>query len=209
MKDMLPIGISMLSLVIASITAWLTLRRGTVRMTRPTLVFFGPDGPGGPPKVFLRTLLYSTGKRGRIIENMFIRVRRGESLQTFNVWIYGDGPVARGSGLYVGDGGVAANHHFLLPRDETSFGFIGGTYRLEVFAALVGDRRTMSLAKIQLILAEPHAEAMRSRHAGVFYDWDPDSREYLASLDERSSLPSAGSSNTALQRAAHGAAAER
>jgi hypothetical protein len=74
-------------------------RRGTVRMTAPTVIFFGPDG--GPSedrklsaKVFLRTLLYSTSKRGRIVESMYVRLRRGESAQTFNIWVYGDTTLA-------------------------------------------------------------------------------------------------------------------
>lgn len=55
------IVISVSALVVSVTTAWLTLfRRGTIRMTQPTLVYFGPDGLGGGPKVFLRTLLYST-----------------------------------------------------------------------------------------------------------------------------------------------------
>jgi hypothetical protein len=41
-------------------------------MTRPAVIFFGPDGPpsqGAEVKVFLRTLLYSTAKRAQIIES--------------------------------------------------------------------------------------------------------------------------------------------
>src|SRR2546421_7307666 len=100
--------ISVSALAVSVTTAWLTLlRRGTIRMTQPTLVFFGPDGVAGDPKVFLRTLLYSTAKRGQIVENMFLKLRRHESAQTFNIWVYGDGPLARGSGLFVGDNGGA------------------------------------------------------------------------------------------------------
>jgi len=95
-------------------------------MTQPTLVFFGPDGAGGDPKVFLRTLLYSTAKRGQIVENMFVTLRRHESGQTFNIWVYGDGPLARGSGLFVGESGVTCNHHFLLPKDGTDFQWLPG-----------------------------------------------------------------------------------
>lgn len=64
--------ISLLALTISSATAWLTLfRRGTVRMSQPTVIFFGPDQPRvssteAPPKVYLRTLLFSTSKRGRV-----------------------------------------------------------------------------------------------------------------------------------------------
>jgi hypothetical protein len=48
--------------------------QGEIQMTLPTVIYFGPDGgskaDAPPEKVFLRTLLYSTGKRGHIIENM-------------------------------------------------------------------------------------------------------------------------------------------
>lgn len=89
---MMPIvatAISLFALVISAITAWLTLfRKGTLMMTRPTVIFFGPDGPpsqGAEVKIFLRTLLYSTAKRAQILENMYVTLRRRESVQTFNI----------------------------------------------------------------------------------------------------------------------------
>ena len=50
---------SVLALAVSATTAWLTLfRRGTVRMTQPTLIYFGSDKPRlgqqPPPKIFLR-----------------------------------------------------------------------------------------------------------------------------------------------------------
>src|SRR5580658_1819652 len=82
--------ISVCALAISAITAWLTLfRKGRLQMTRPTVTFFGPDGPpsqGSGLKVFLRTLLYSTAKHAHIVEGMFVTLRRGESVQTFNIW---------------------------------------------------------------------------------------------------------------------------
>jgi len=173
------------SLVVSSVTLWLTLlRKGSLRMTRPTILFFGPDGAEGAPKVFLRALLYSTGKRGLLIENMFVRVRRSESMQTFNVWVYGDDRLARGSGLFVGAEGVASNHHFLHPRDGTRFAFLKGEYTVEVFANIVGSVRPTQLASIPLSLSEAHADAILKKNAGVFYDWGPDSRSYHAHVDD-------------------------
>ena len=98
--------ISALALVVSMVTAWLTLfRRGTVLMTQPTVIYFGPDGPPSsanhPLKVYLRTLLYATSKRGCIIESMYTRVRRGETTQNFNIWVYGEDKLTRGSGLFV------------------------------------------------------------------------------------------------------------
>jgi len=132
MVDPLSLAISTLSLAVAVTTAWLTLfRRGTVRMTQPTVIFFGPDSPRSRTeaplsKVFLRTLLFSTSKRGRVIESMHIALSRNETHQNFNIWVYGDEKLVRGSGLFVGETGVAANHHFLIPRDQTLFASLRG-----------------------------------------------------------------------------------
>src|SRR4051812_21290578 len=103
MADPVSIAVSVIALGISATTAWLTLfRRGTVRMTQPTVIFFGPDMSRNReetplPKVYLRTLLFSTSKRGRIIESMHVALARNETLQTFNVWVHGDEKLVRGS----------------------------------------------------------------------------------------------------------------
>jgi len=145
MPPAISVVVSTLALTISMVTAWLTLfRRGPVRMTRPTAIYFGADGSVDPsPKVYLRTLLYSTAKRGQIVESMFVKLRRGESIQTFNIWVYGEASLARGSGLYVGENGVTCDHHFLLPADGTQFEFLPGEYRVEVYASLVGLKQPL------------------------------------------------------------------
>ena len=61
-------------------------------MTQPTLIFFGPDTPvqgvglkNPLPKIYLRTLLFSTSKRGRIVENMHVALTRNETHQNFSI----------------------------------------------------------------------------------------------------------------------------
>src|SRR5437870_4292625 len=118
-------GIAFLALIVSVATAWLTFfRAGHLRMTQPTVIFFGPDGDGPRPgegrnlKVFLRTLLYSTARRGHTIESLHVNLQRGESKQNFSIWVYGQShDLVRGSGLFVPMEGVAMNHHFLLPKD--------------------------------------------------------------------------------------------
>lgn len=139
---MISLLISIVALAVSMLTAWLTLlRRGTVHMTQPTMIFFGPDGDDSEsnrnPKVYLRTLLYSTARRGRVLESMYVRIRRGETSQNFNIWVYGDKLLQRGSGLFIPETGIATNHHFLLPRDGASFEFLTGKYFVEVFLVLV------------------------------------------------------------------------
>lgn len=181
---------SALALAVSVITAYLTLfRRGTIRMTKPTIVFFGPDGGSRDDrhplnKVFLRTLLFSTSKRGRIIENMFVKLRRGNMVQTFNIWVYGEqSSLARGSGLFVGENGVSCNHHFLLSSDCTDFQFCAGEYELDVYAVLVGDRAARKLTTIQLQLSEELATQLEDPKAGLYFDWGPDSLQYHPHID--------------------------
>jgi hypothetical protein len=183
--------ISVLALVISAVTAWLTLfRKGTLRMTRPAVIFFGPDGPpsqGAEVKVFLRTLLYSTAKRAQILESMYVTLRRRESVQTFNIWVYGDtGPLVRGSGLRVSEDGLTANHHFVLPKDGTHFVFLPGEYVVEVHAVLVNAPHALLMSSIRLQLSQEQATAI-ANGSGVHFDWGPDSKSYHAHIDDRTS----------------------
>jgi hypothetical protein len=195
MADPVTTTISVLALTISSATAWLTLlRRGAVKMTQPTVIFFGPDKARGrripePPKVFLRTLLFSSSKRGRVIESMHVTLARNEASQTFNVWVYGDEKLVRGSGLFVGETGVAANHHFLTPPDGSLFHFIEGTYRLDVFAKLLGDSKPTKLLSQQLDVSRDVAVALREPQAGLYFDWGPDSGRYLPHVEKRDPEP--------------------
>jgi hypothetical protein len=195
MADPLSITISALALGVSSLTAWLTLfRKGTVKMTQPTIIFFGHDLPSAHddlplPKVTLRTLLFSTSKRGRIIESMHITLSRNETHQNFNIWVYGNERLVRGSGLFVGETGVEANHHFLTPKDGTSFSFIEGHYRMDVFARLLGDMKLTQLFSQELEISRELAASLKSSNIGAIFDWGPDSSRYLSHVDERPPLP--------------------
>jgi hypothetical protein len=177
--------IAVVALGVSALTMWLTLlRKGHIRMTQPTTFFFGPDGPKGHPKVYLRTLFYSTGKRGQIVESMFVKLRRHESVQTFNIWVYGDDRLVRGSGIYVGYEGMTCNHHFLLPKDGTGYEFLPGDYTVEIYAALLHSKPKL-LSEYHLALSEQQSETIRKKGIGVFFDWGPDSSKYHAHIDDR------------------------
>ena len=188
MSQAISIAVSILAFGISVATAWLTLfRRGTVRMTQPTTIYFGADASSGPsysPKVYLRTLLFSTAKRGQVIESMFVRLRRGESHQTFNIWVYGEARLARGSGLYVGENGVTCNHHFLLPFDGSTFEFLPGEYSVRVYASLIGAKRAIRLFSAHLTITEEFSKRLRDRDCGVYFDWGPDSGQYHGHVRE-------------------------
>ena len=60
-------------------------------MTQPAALAFIPGGSEneGQSQFLLRTLFYSTAKRGQIVESLHVALQRGESKQNFNVWVYG------------------------------------------------------------------------------------------------------------------------
>jgi hypothetical protein len=166
-------------------TAWATLfRRGRLSMTRPTVVYFGPDGGGRTakpsPKVYLRTLLFSTGKRGSVVEHIFVRLRRNESAQNFSIWVYGDSKLRRGSGLFVSDAGISTDHHFLCPEDGTDFEFREGQYTLEVWVNVLGSGSSRLLWSGDFTVSEDVADQIRNSNAGAYFDWAPDSKVYLS-----------------------------
>jgi hypothetical protein len=196
--DPFSLAISILSLAVSSATAWLTLfRRGTVKMTQPTVIFFGPDKPRlhddfPLPKIHLRSLLFSTSKRGRVIESMHVALSRNETHQNFNIWVYGErGKLVRGSGLFVGETGIAADHHFLTPEDGNSFRFTEGQYRLDVFAHLLGDPKPIRLFSQALDISRDLAAALEGRSAGLYFDWGPDSSRYLPHIEKQAPSPNA------------------
>lgn len=173
-----PLVISVVSLLLSVTVAWLTLlRRGNLGMTQPMLIGFLYEDE--QPKVFFRAMLYATGKRGHIIEALYLKVRHGESTQTFNFWMYGETRELKiGSGLRVGDDGVSFNHHFLPPKDVSSFAFLAGEYAIDAYARILNRNAPVLLSTVKLSLSPELAEALRDRTKGVLFTWGPDSRHY-------------------------------
>ena len=166
-------------------------------MTQPTVIFLGPDTPRSPddaplPKVYLRTLLFSTSKRGRVVESMHVALARNETHQNFSIWVHGDDKLVRGSGLFVGESGVAANHHFLATRDAGSFQFTAGRYKLEVFARLLGDSKRTLLFSQDLEIAPDTAVSLMEAGTGLYYDWGPDASRYIPHVEKRPPSPDPG-----------------
>ncbi len=158
-------------------------------MTRPTIIFFGPDGGGERHnKVFIRTLLYSTSDRGQYIQNMFIRLHRGESVQNFNVWVYNDNGLVRGSGLFINKSGVASNHHFLLPKDGSNYPFISGDYLLQVYVETV-DVEPKKIFEQRLHLTKQQEEEMIAKKAGTYFDWAPNTQNYFSHVNSKPKSP--------------------
>lgn len=110
---------------------------------------------------------------------MHVALSRNETQQNFNVWVYGDERLVRGSGLFVGETGIAANHHFLAPKDGSSFHFVEGRYRMDVYAQLLGNRDRTLLFSQTLAISGEIAAQLAGSDCGLYFDWGPDSSRYL------------------------------
>ncbi len=190
MLESFPIVLSIAALLISVLTAWLTFfRRGSLHATQPTTVFFGPDGPNyeklDNPKLFLRTLIFSTGKRGLMIESLHVKLTRNETVQNFNIWVYGDTSLKRGSGLFVGESGIVTNHHFLTPRDGTAFSFVEGNYQIKLYAKILSSKTQKLLWSETLSISKEQAEFLAKGNYGVYFDWGPDSKNYSSHLERK------------------------
>lgn len=178
-----PLVISAVSLLLSLTVAWLTLfRRGNLGMTHPMLIGFLHEEQ--QPKIFLRAMLYATGKRGHIIEALFLKVRNGETTQTFSFWMYGETKDLKiGSGLRVGEDGVSVNHHFLPPKDA-SYAFHAGVYVIDAYAKILSRKAPVLLSSVTLSLPRELAEALRDHAKGVLFTWGPDSQHYHGEVSE-------------------------
>jgi hypothetical protein len=114
---------------------------------------------------------------------MHVTLTRNETRQNFNIWVYGNDKLIRGSGLFVGETGISANHHFLMPSDGASFAYVSGTYKLELFAKLLGDASTLQLLSQTLEVDQHCANALSEPDRGLYFDWGPDSGRYIPHVD--------------------------
>ncbi|WP_020539251.1 hypothetical protein, partial [Lewinella cohaerens] len=166
------LAISIVALTISAVTFWIMrIKKGEVKMTRPSVIFFGPDGGGSQHrKIFIRTLLFSSAERGAYVQNMYVKLLGENINQIFNIWVYDDKGLVRGSGLFVDKSGISANHHFLLPKDELGFRFTKGDYHLQVYVERMG-RKPRKLYEQELHLTEQQANEINTNDAGVYFDW--------------------------------------
>lgn len=192
--------ISVASFAVAFSALWVVhLRRGMLKMTQPTMLFFGRDQGSQFPKLFLRTLLFSTSARGQIIENMYIRLHAPTGgPHKFDFWAYSDkDKISRGSGLFVSQSGVVCDNHFMLrssvpivinglPVPEVLFW--SGEYTLEVFAKVLGKLNPDRLMQLQFTInGQQAAEMVQLSDAGIFFDLDAETRIYVGHLERAAS----------------------
>lgn len=146
------------------------------------------------PKIFLRTLLFSTGPKGRVIENMFLKVHQNHGTYLFDFWGHTEGgKLTLGSGLFVGPTGTASDHHFNPRADvlDPNFIYTDGAYVIEVFATVIG-RKPEKLAKLRFnINSLQAAEVIQIPKRELYLLWNPEARTYEGQVrhDEGTFIP--------------------
>jgi hypothetical protein len=159
-------------------------------MTRPSFVGFVWDTPGGEPKIFLRTMLYATGKRGYIVNALYLKVFNSGGEHIFSFWtVKTENPMTIGSGLKVDENGVSADFHFLPPKEAHNFQFVEGEYDISVIAGVVNQKSSLLLWKLKLALSQEQAKAMRPNMLnGVFFNWQPEQGSYHSYIEARTAI---------------------
>ena len=139
-------------------------------MTAPTIVFFGYDlVPKTTPKIFLRTLLYSTAAQGQVVEGMYAVLRREGAERAFSFWGYGESEkLSPGSGLHVSRCGLAANHHFVMSVHDADYLFEPGCYTIVVYARVVGRRKPIKLSELEIGVSAEQSRAMKCGNGMLF-----------------------------------------
>ena len=175
------ITISIVSLGISLWTLWVTkVKKGNIKFTKPNVIYFGPDGQSSnQKKFFIRTLMYSTSERGKYIEDMYAKIWQNGRPQIFNIWVYGDKDLLRGSGLFVDKKGIATNLHFLLPANETTYEYNHGSYKIEIYVQTT-DKKPKKVLEEDLKITEEQSSLMKIKNWGLYFDWDTNSQEYFA-----------------------------
>lgn len=179
MIDPFILAIAIGSFIISIVTLYLTyFQRGRLRLTRPTALFFVRDGSDGQFKIVVTALLYSTAKRGQVVESMLIKLIRDGSVTIFGEWVYWEGGKVHLGGVKIGEEGRTLFDHFLLSDEIDSFNFVPGKYLLEIHAMKVGVKLPVKLFQTEFILDAETTKATKLRGPGFALLWNQDTQSY-------------------------------
>jgi hypothetical protein len=188
-------GLSLLlsgaSFFLCGFALWIAqFNRGKLKMIQPTLICLKRDPPDGKPKIFLRTLLFTTGVKGRVIQSMFLRVHNRLGAYLFDFWGHTEGgKLTLGSGLFVGPTGIACDHHFNPPRNS-KFQYVDGAYRIEILAVLVGQPKPRKLIEVTFSLDDWNAgQLLQIENISLWLVWNADERGYDQNIEQPPAVP--------------------
>jgi hypothetical protein len=71
-----------------------------------------------------------------------------------------------------------------LPKDGENYSFFQGDYLLQVFIEPVNEKPKMIFEQ-KLNLTKEQSEEMKTRGAGTYFDWAPNTQSYFSHVDVR------------------------
>ncbi len=181
----LSLAISGVSFLLASFALWVAqFNRGRLKMTQPTLLCLKRDTPSNQPKIFLRTLLFTTGFKGIVIQSILLKVHNRLGTYLFDFWGHTEGgKLTLGSGLFVGPTGIACDHHF-NPRRGSDFQYVDGAYRIEIVAVLVGRPQPIKLMEVVFTVDDWNAaQLLQIEDISLWLVWNADERGYDQNIE--------------------------
>ncbi|QND46950.1 hypothetical protein HB780_14520 [Rhizobium lusitanum] len=191
MGNLYPILLSIASFALSLFTLWVTqFRRGHLKMTQPALLCLMREQPSGRYKFFIRTLLYSTASKGCAVEHMFARIQTTYGSYLFDFWGHTEsGKLTLGSGLFVGQAGVCADHHFNPRRDANEFFFCDGDYHIEIFAKIVGRGKPQKLKELKFTIDSLQAATLiQIMDTELYLYWNAESANYDSELRKNNEM---------------------
>jgi len=105
--------------------------------------------------------------------------------ESFILWGYGDQNLAVGGGIFVGEQGLVANHHFLNSPLNAPYQFKNGACRLEVFAKLIDRTKSLLLFSTDLFINEEQCAALSHPRNSIIFVLNPGDRTYSSYVDTK------------------------
>jgi hypothetical protein len=184
--SIIAIFLSTIGVFISSITFWiLYLHKGTVKITKPRLISLGYERHDDcrTPKVFIRSLLYSTSHKGTVVENMRVKVSGCNNSEDFGLWAYGVEKLLVGSGLFISKEGKDYNHHFVPIAFSSDFEFSAGEIKLEIYASIARHKKDKLLYSITLLLTKEHEDSFNDGEM-IIFNWNSALNKYEACVSK-------------------------
>ena len=182
--DISALGISIFALIISALTFYFShAYAGKIKMSKPNQIWFGFANPSRKAHILLKSVLYSTGAQGHIVERLYARLESNSSSQEFSSWVIGkQTDTYKPGGMRITKEGYMGDHHFIFPNDGTSYIFKTGNYSLKIFAKIAGENSDKLLREVNLNIPN-HLSAELSSSKGIYFNFHSSDGNYIAELD--------------------------
>ena len=159
--ESLAILISTLALTVSVLTFSLTFFwGGKIKYSKPSQIWMGYSADQKrAPLVYFRFYAHSTGLAGKLIEALFLEVKRGQAHQKFNIWTANVGSGYKNlAGMQVFKNGMSLENIFQPDRSDQKFQFLAGMYEFKLFSKEIKSQTPKQIAHVKYELTKEQCE---------------------------------------------------